>query len=249
MKKKCAAVLTTGVLLAGLAGTAEAGRIVVNHDDWTLDNTGFTMAPDAARFALNIAAWFTGGASAGNFLAYSTNHALTESVLASTMTNAGHGWTVSTSVDTSLANLLQYDGIYFAGNTFDSNVLIDYVEAGGNVYLAAGTTWTVGANAAACNPFLNHFGLNLATAINGVDGVLATSSDHDIFGGVESLYYVNGNFVNELNPADPHTDILEYYGADGMIGVYDSTVPLPGAVWLLASGIVGFLGLRRRIGR
>lgn len=249
MKKKCTAVMAMGVLLVGLAGTAEAGRIVVNHDEWTFDNTGFAEAPDAARFALNIAAWFTGGASAGNFLAYSANHGLTESSLASTMTNAGHGWTVSTSEDTSLSNLLQYDGIYFAGNTFDSNVLIEYVEAGGNVYLAAGTTSSVGVNAGACNPFLNHFGLNLAATINGVNGVFPTSSGHDIFDGVESLYYVNGNFVNELNPANPQTDILEYYGSNGMIGVYDSTVPLPGAVWLIGSGLVGLIGLRRKIGK
>ena len=191
--KKLLIFLFAVTLFYGIAGTADAGKIVVNHDEWTFDNTGFSLAPDAEQFATNIASWFTGG-STGNFLAYSSNHGLTESLLASAMTNAGHSWTVSTAVDTSLTNLLQYDGIYFAGYTIDKDVLSDYVEAGGNVYLAAGTTWTPGANANACNPFLTEFGLSLWSSVNSVTGVHSTTSDHPIFNGVESLYYLNGNF-------------------------------------------------------
>ena len=246
MKKKFVTALAMGLFMFGIVGMANAGYIVVNHDEWTFDNTGFSQAPDAEQFAVNIASWFTGG-STGNFLAYSSNHGLTESLLASTMTNAGHYWTVSTAVDTSLSNLLQYDGIYFAGYTIDKDVLSDYVEAGGNVYLAAGTTSTSGANANACNPFLNEFGLSLSSSINSVTGVHSITSDHQIFNGVESLYYVNGNFVNELNPSNPYTNILEYYGSNGMIAIYDSTVPIPGAVWLLGSGLAGLIGLRRKL--
>jgi hypothetical protein len=114
------------------------GRIIVAHDEVTLSNTGFSLAPDASQFALNVASWFT-GSTAGNFLVFSTNFGLTESQLASTMTSAGHSWTVSTAVDFSLPNLLQYDAIFLAGTPADNQVLIDYVNAGGNVYLAGGT--------------------------------------------------------------------------------------------------------------
>ena len=31
------------------------GKIVVNNDEWTLSNTGYSNAPDADRFARNVA--------------------------------------------------------------------------------------------------------------------------------------------------------------------------------------------------
>lgn len=46
------------------------GRIVVNHDEWTLSNAGFNRSANAAAFARNVAQWFTGG-QPGDFLAYS----------------------------------------------------------------------------------------------------------------------------------------------------------------------------------
>ena len=71
------------------------GKIVVANDEWTLSSTGYTNAPDADRFARNVASWFTGGVS-GNFLAYTNDFGFTSTELANTMANAGHTWTVST---------------------------------------------------------------------------------------------------------------------------------------------------------
>jgi hypothetical protein len=57
------------------------------------------------------------------------------------MTSAGHSWTVSTAVTFDLPTLLQYEGVFLAGNAVDNQVLINYVNNGGNIYLAGGTGW------------------------------------------------------------------------------------------------------------
>jgi len=58
--------VTLGALL--IAGVFAQGKIVVSNDEWPLSNTGYANAPDADRFARNVASWFTGGRP-GNFLA------------------------------------------------------------------------------------------------------------------------------------------------------------------------------------
>ena len=233
-------LLLAFTLVVSMSGAGNAGKIVVNHDEWTFDDAGFSQAPDAEEFILNILDWFTRG-TYGNFLSDSKSHGLVGSTLAGVVTGAGHSWTVSTTVDTSLNSLLEYDGIFFAGSILDvdEDVLREYVEAGGNVYIAAGTTWTAGHNADQCNPFLNQFGLNLAREINGVVGTPSTTSSHPIFDGVGSLYYVNGNFVSKLDPPNPHTEILEYWSqeSNGMIAIYDNAFPTDEIIGNWPSGI------------
>lgn len=112
------------------------GKIFVNHDEWSLSDNVYT--DDSAHLARNIGAWFTNGRP-GRFLVYSTNFGLTGRRLAETMRAEGHTWTVTTNVDFSLSTLLQYDGVLLAGDPADNTVLIDYVRAGGNVYLSGGT--------------------------------------------------------------------------------------------------------------
>jgi hypothetical protein len=67
-------------------------------------------------------------------------------------------------------------------------VLIDYVKAGGNVYLCAGTGWG-GAQPKAdrWNTFLNAFGLNFAGAYHGITGNQTVNSSHPIFAGVKAI--------------------------------------------------------------
>lgn len=203
-----------------VSATPTTGKIVVNHDEWTTTDFGFSQAPDTGQFVSNVASWFTGGTT-GNFLAFSNNFSLTGAQIASTMTGAGHSWTVSTGVDFSLPNLLQYEGIFLAGNPADNSVLTDYVNAGGNVYLMGGTgLGGAFAEAARWNTFLNAFGLNFGAPYNGVSGVLPITSSHPIFAGVSALFQNNGNSVSEVNPTDPNTDILEFSGGHGLYGVF-----------------------------
>ena len=170
------------------------GKIVVANDEWTLSNTGFARSPDAAIYALNVASFFTDGAL-GNFLAFSTNFGLTQSELAATIRGAGHTWEVSTTVDFSLPSLLEYDAIFLAGDPVDTTVLIDYVNNGGNVYLAGGVTSSP-VEADRWNPFLNAFGMSFASPVNGIGGNIDVSSaTHPIFDGVARLYQVNGRSI------------------------------------------------------
>jgi hypothetical protein len=40
------------------------------------------------------------------------------------------------------------------------------------------------------------------------------------------LFQDNGNSVGELDPSDPRTDVLEFFGPYGLYAVFDSTEPI-----------------------
>jgi len=250
MKKLFGLVLLVALLSVMFHVPAHAGKIVVANDEWTLSDSGFGTPNDPGKFATNVASWFTGG-KAGNFLAYSSNFGLNGFSLASAMTGAGNTWTVSTSVTFDLPTLkANYDGVFLAGDAADNNVLIQYVNAGGNVYLAGGTGWGgADGEAAQWNTFLNAFGLGFvgtySNDYNGVGGSIPISSPHPIFFGVNSLYQDNGSHVVQLNPADPHTYILTLNG-EGLYATYAAPVPLPAAAWLFGPGLLGLAAIRRR---
>ena len=231
------------------------GRIVVNNDEWPLSDYGFVQTPvDAARFARNVASWFTGGQS-GNFLVYSTpfgaNSGLVGTTLSNTMTAAGHEWTIITATtNLSLDDLLAYDGIFLAGsyaddidprpvNPPDTQVLINYVKAGGNVYLAGGTDPFGGDNpdapadeAAQWNPFLNACGLEFEPVQNDLEGtfMLATPSSHPILAGVQSFYQGDGNSIRQLDPGNPSAAILvQSRQGEGLYAVCTIGGPIEGA--------------------
>lgn len=218
-----------------LDGAVPPGKIVVNHDEWTLGDPGFAVA-DAHEFALSLASWFAGG-STGSFLVYSDDQffdpAQNGAMLQAAMLAAGHAWVMSPAVPVTVEELLAHDAVFLAGpfptpaSAPPPDLLIDYVEAGGNVYLAGGTADFPGApaEAAAWDPFLNHFNLDFGP-VWGVEGVFPVTSSHPIFAGVSALYYVNGNPVSELDPSDPRTDVLETYGSHGLIAVFDAVVPV-----------------------
>ncbi|HEY9284585.1 MAG TPA: RHS repeat-associated core domain-containing protein [Pyrinomonadaceae bacterium] len=202
-----------------LLGTASPkGNIVVNHDEWTISDEGFAAAPDAAQFARNLASFFAGGRP-GKFLAYSSSFAVTDEHFASTLAAAGHTLVVSTSVDLSPPNLLQYDGIFLAGDPADNAVLINYVKAGGNVYLALGTgAGGAFAEAARWRTFLNAFDLSARAEYNLITGVFPVTAQHPVFAGVGNLFYGNGQSVNRLRLSDPHAAVLQ----SGFFGSYQT---------------------------
>ncbi|MBA4367183.1 MAG: hypothetical protein C0403_06045 [Desulfobacterium sp.] len=253
MKKRMTFFLV--IILVAFLQNAFAGRIVVNNDEWALSNTGFLNSPDAGTFSTNVASWFTGGGT-GDFLVYSKNFGLTETLLSSVMTNAGNSWEVNYQAEFTVDNLMKYDGIFLAGNPADTSVLTQYVLKGGNVYLAGGTGigWSV-LEAARWNPFLMNFGLRFESYYNPISStIISIDSDHPIFKGVTDLYVYNGNNVSLTGTNEFAKILVDFYG-NGLYAVYDPRafdtkrippVPIPASVWLFTSGLLGLVGIGRK---
>ncbi len=251
-------VVLASVLLAP-ARPAYAGYVVVNSDEWTFSNTGFTQSPDASVFINNITNLFTGD-QPGNYLAYSQNFGLTQSSLANAVTGAGHTWTVSTAGPFTATALSAYDAVFFAGTVggsyLDQQVIIDYVQAGGNAYIGAGTgNLGPAAEAAGWNQVLAQSGLEFEDTYNGIGGNVAPTGPHPLLAGVSTLYFANGNSVIDTAPTNDSGEILFSLNDQGMLALGSfgtlpppsefSPVPEPAAVALFGFGLLG-LGIARR---
>lgn len=201
------------------------GKIVVSHDEWTLSNTGFTSAAGTTTFVQNVCAWFTGGRQ-GSFLAYSSDPlAFAQSSVATAIRAANHTWTVSTSVTFDLPTLLSFDGVFLGGPpALNTQVLTQYVRAGGHVYLTGGAAWPgdAPAQAAAWNPFLNEFGLGFNSYYNSLCGALPIASMHPVFRSVAALYGCIGQGIVDLAPGDPRSQVLASSAAEGLYAVFEA---------------------------
>jgi hypothetical protein len=251
-------VLRVGVaicaIVLGGAHIASADKIVLANDEWTTSNTGFAQAnAGATNYVLNVAEFFTGG-GAGTFLIVSDNFSLDldqATNFAATLTGAGH--TLVDSEDVAgfafdLPTLQNYDGVFFAlPPSIDQNVLINYVNAGGNVYINGGTgIGGAPSEAADWNTFLNAFGLNFAAAYNGIGGVIPIASGHPVMAGVPSLYQNNGNTIT-LVGGNPNAQIIATSAqGQGLYAVYDATaIPEPGILALFGIGVLAAAARRR----
>ena len=213
-----ASAATDTILVPGVA-TPWPGRILVSHDEWTLSDDGFRAAPDAARFARNLALWFTDGRP-GKFLVYSSSFGLTGKTLEKTMKAAGHSWTVANlKTPLTLQTLQKYDAVFLAGKSTDVGMLTDYVRSGGNVYLAGGT----GADEPALwNGFLRPFGLRFNRPDDPVNGNVEIDSSSPIFAGVDALMAIYGTPISVIDPSSSDARILVADDGWGLYAVYDT---------------------------
>ena len=249
------ALAVLSCLLLGCVNSAFADKIVLANDEWQTANAGFSNTPAGSeQFALNVAKFFTG--DSGTFLIVSDNFSLDEdeaTSLRAIMTGAGYGWVDSENLPgftLDLATLLSYDGVFFAlPPSVSQTVLVDYVNAGGNVYINGGTG--IGGSvseAAAWNTFLNTFGLNFSSTYNGIGGNVAIASSSPVLAGVSALYQNNGNSIS-LVGGNPYAEIIATSsGGQGLYAVYDRPVAVaePSSLLLLAVGIGALVPKRRR---
>ena len=135
------------------------------------------------------------------------------------------GYTV-TETTTAPASLAGYSAVFVGGMAVDNTLLTSYVNGGGECLPRSGHgSFAGGASgeAAAWNPFLNAFGLGLATNYNDVTGdinVLAFQGQAPygpgLFGGVNQVYINNGNNVSVVG-SNPAVQVFST-GGDGLYG-------------------------------
>jgi len=203
------------------------GKIFVAHDEWAIDDYGFQQTPaSATSLVKNVATWFTGGRS-GRFLVYSNFHGLTGQAIAGVMTSAGHRWTVDMTVPFTVANLMQYDAVFVGGTCVDNEVLIEFVRAGGHVFLQGGTGlggWY--GEAGHWNTFLNAFGLDFGDVYDYTRpaGTYPIQSSSPLFAGVTELYEETGNPIYKLDPSNPNVQVLVPYQDHALYATYSTRV-------------------------
>src|SRR5689334_1586221 len=98
-----AAALASAALSLAPDANAANGRIVFNHDEWTLSGAGYLDPNDPATFILNSIAWMA-GPGPKNLLIYSSNFGLTSPQLLASLNGAGHTVTQSANA-AELANI------------------------------------------------------------------------------------------------------------------------------------------------
>jgi hypothetical protein len=228
-----------------------AGRIVINSDEWTLSNTGFASAggSNAANFAINMATFLAG--PGGRILIHSMNFGLTQSNLLSTL--SGAGFLVTTATGPFMPT--DYDAIFLANSLHSTTTssLVNFVNAGGGVYIAAGTAFSEPARAASLfNPFLNTFGLTYASFHRDAFPFNDSSDGlgHPLFNGVTQLFYNGVNPVSTIGSSG-FASVVELRNSAnpyGLIAVFDNTTPIPepSTFALLGAGLSTLVLARRR---
>ncbi|MCB1882059.1 MAG: VPLPA-CTERM sorting domain-containing protein [Gammaproteobacteria bacterium] len=224
-------------------GSAEAATVVIASDDWIFTNTGFSSRPvDTANFARNLAEYLTGGPGS-KIHAYSSFQSLAQSSLVNTLTNAGYDYSTGTGITFDIQTLSQYDALFFGSDSLSQSqegILTEYVNNGGGVYIHGGLGMNnPGGVAAAWNDFLSQYDIGFGTNFIGLGGATTISSTHPLFDGVSSLYMLNGHAIMGNNVIATTSGGTPLFAAA-------STVPIPAALWLFASGLLGLVGIIRK---
>lgn len=247
------------VVLAG-ASPALAGRVVAFGDEHFFSNAAFVSNPSGTNQLVSQLASFIGyGQANRDFLVVTSEFEVTQASFQNAMTGLGHTWTINAAAPITLANLQQYDAVFFSNlpgsGLANLPVLTQYVNGGGSVVLFGGTGSPGGAanEAAVWNPFLSTYGLQFNMPLIGPAATIqlpVVANTNPVASGVSMVSWGFGHRVSELNPNDPLTDLVlgTFQNADGtvsthgIIGTFDC-VPTPGTLMV---GALGALCATRR---
>ena len=244
--------LVVALGLLSIAGTVQAQRVVVSHDEWYTGSCCFNA--NEKQFISNSLNWF-GVGSGGSVLIYSSDGFLTNSTFTGFLSSLG----LSVTVNDVAGSFAGYGAVFSEGNAgLNSAGLTSYVQGGGNVLYMGGTGIGGAASEAAySNPFLNSFGLSFAPFYNGL-GTVNTSGfsaqgpyGASLFTGVSSVYANSGNDISLTAPVSGVTTQLFSDGAgNGVFAAAEyagsSVVPEPASIALTATGLFGVGVLVRR---
>lgn len=233
MKKKILAGLATGVFIVGMVGMANASLTIIGTASyggsdynliWDDDNNGNSVIwLDYTNGAVNWTAQNAWAAGLDSALTYNIDSAYTVAW------DGGPAWRLGSTVDG--GSVWGYDGTTTAGYNITSSEMGHlFYEEFGNL----GYKDTSGAVQAG-------WGLqNTGDFENLIADWYWSGTEY----GNYSLYAWAFNFNNGAQFGDSKSE--SGYGLALRAGEVTSAVPLPGAVWLLGSGLAGLVGLRRK---
>jgi hypothetical protein len=221
------------VLQASLAPPAQAGRIVLNNNEWTLSDQGYELAgtSNADAFVRNVTGFLDrDGTSGGKVLIYSGSASLTGSRLFNSLSSAGYDPVTSTAQALDETTLARYDAIFLNGEGFAAydRVLTEYLKAGGGVYVAAAAL-SDSDGADAWNRLIADSGLALEASYELSSGEIAQASS-PLFDGVERLYFGPSDALGREKNSTPEAGIRVSFTSDfgpGAIGIYAAPSVLP----------------------
>jgi len=177
------------------------GKLLALHDEYMLSDHGIQQAPDTETFISNIAKLFYRN-NGGKFLDYTTYYITNPTVqgngLEKILSTPPYSYIRDCAPLLTLDFLSKFEAIFVGGLDIDNQILIDYVKAGGNVCLIAGTGHggSASSEATGWNQLLGAFGLRLESSYNDITGVRSvTSPSHPLFAGVKNLFQYWGQIL------------------------------------------------------
>jgi hypothetical protein len=247
--------IVTLLVLAVMPAVGQS--IFVSNDEQFTSELGLPLDNDKT-LVQNMAAWLTTFTTTKNILILSNNPGLNNPALIGYLGpgvgNLGYtvrATTVAPGTLLSSRGIPLYDAVFVSGDCrFDalvfataicSNgfaaldaVLVNYVNAGGNVFLEVGLVCSAGAPT--WDPFLNAFGMAIANGCNGISQQnVNISSFHTqqlygpaLFAGVNSVYIDEGENVQlyNLNPNNG-VQIFTDTSLNGLYGAWRPTCSQP----------------------
>jgi hypothetical protein len=245
------------VTLLILAAMPAVGQSIFVSNDEQFTSANFLPADNDKRLVQNMAAWLTTFTTTKNILILSNNQGLNNAALVSYLgPGFGNlGYTVFGPMVAAPATLLTgggiplYDAVFVSGDCRNyplvfgntncaagfaalDTVLVNYVNAGGNVFLEVGLTCDTGS--VTWNPFLNAFGMAIVHGCNGISqqnvnvSAFVTQPLYGpaLFPGVNSVYIDEGEDVQNLH-TNNGVQIFNDTSGNGLYGAWRPTCSQP----------------------